>query len=240
MLTFRESKESLEASGYFLSLALRKSWRCKQIPLNVTLVKQPLSIRYRAGHMELLLLLLFSCQVVYVFLTPWNAACQASLSFIISLSLLKLCPLSQCCHPIISFSVTSFTTSLQSFLATGSFPLSWLFPPGGQRIEVWASASALPMNIQDWFPVCGTLKSLLQHHSLKASILWHSAFFMVQLSHSYMATRKTITLTIRTFVGKVMSLTFNMLSRCVIASLPRNKCFIFFFFLLYGCSHHPQ
>ena len=69
MLTFRESKESSEASGYFLSLALRKSWRCKKIPLNVTLVKQPLSIRYRAGHMKLLLLL-FSRQVVSVFVTP--------------------------------------------------------------------------------------------------------------------------------------------------------------------------
>lgn len=66
MLTFRESKQSSEASVYFLSLALKKSWRCKQIPLNVTLVKQPLSIRYRAGHMELLLLLLFSRQVVSV------------------------------------------------------------------------------------------------------------------------------------------------------------------------------
>ena len=83
----------------------------------------------------------------------------------------------------------------------------------------------------DLFDVCGTLESLLQHHSLKASILCHSAFFMVQLSHSYMATSKTVALTIRTFVSKVMSLPFNMLSRCVIASLPRNKCFFFFYYM---------
>ena len=78
----------------------------------------------------------------------------------------------------------------------------------------------------DWFDlpaVQGTLKSLLQHHSSKASILWHSAFFMVQLSHPYMTTGKTIALTRRTFVGKVTSLLFNMLSRLVIAFLPRSK-----------------
>ena len=78
----------------------------------------------------------------------------------------------------------------------------------------------------DWLAllaVQGTLKSLLQHHSSKASILWHSAFFIVQLSHLYMATGKTIALTRWTFVGKVMSLLFNMLSRLVIVFLPRNK-----------------
>jgi len=75
--------------------------------------------------------------------------------------------------------------------------------------------------------VQGTLKSLLQHHSSKASVLWCSAFFMVQLSHPYITTGKTITLTTRTFVGKVMSLLFNMLSRLVITFLPRNKCLNF-------------
>ena len=79
----------------------------------------------------------------------------------------------------------------------------------------------------DWFDllaVQGTLKSLLQHHSSKASILWHSVFFIVQFSHPYMTTGKTIALTIWTFVGKVMSLLFNMLCRFVIAFLPRSKC----------------
>ena len=78
----------------------------------------------------------------------------------------------------------------------------------------------------DWFdllPVQGTLKSLLQHHSSKASIPWHSAFFIVQLSHPYMTTGKTIALTRRTFVSKVISLLFNTLSRLVIAFLPRSK-----------------
>ena len=75
----------------------------------------------------------------------------------------------------------------------------------------------------DLFAVQGTLKSLLQHHSSKASILWHSAFFIVQLSHPYMTTGKTIALIRQIFVGKVMSLVFNMLSRLVITFLPRSK-----------------
>ena len=97
---------------------------------------------------------------------------------------------------------------------------------------VSASASVLPVNSGlisfriDWFDlltVQGNLKSLLQHHSSKASILWCSAFFIVQLSHPYMTTRKTKALTRWTFVGKVMSLLFNMLSRLVIAFLSRSK-----------------
>ena len=82
------------------------------------------------------------------------------------------------------------------------------------------------MDWLDFLAVQGTLKSLLQHHSSKASILQHSAFFIVQLSHPYMTTGKAIALTRRTFVGKVMSLLFNMLSRLVIAFLPRSKCFL--------------
>ena len=78
----------------------------------------------------------------------------------------------------------------------------------------------------DLLAVQGTLKSLLQHHSSKASILWHSAFFMVQLSHPYITTGKTMALTRWTFVGKVMSLLFNMLSRLVITFFPRNKCLL--------------
>ena len=126
-------------------------------------------------------------------------------------------PLSQWCHPTISFSVIPFSSRLQSFPATGSFPMSQFFASGGQSIGDSASASVLPMNIQDWFPlgvtdllaVQGTLKSLLQHHSSKASIFQHSIFFIVQFSHPYMNTGKTIVLTRQTFVGKVMSLLFN-------------------------------
>ena len=78
----------------------------------------------------------------------------------------------------------------------------------------------------DLLAVQGTLKSLLQHHSSKASILWHSAFFIVQLSYPYMTAGKTIPLTRQTFVGKVMSLLFNILSRLVITFLPRSKCLL--------------
>ena len=114
--------------------------------------------------------------------------------------------------------------------------MSRLFESGGWSTAVAASASVLPVNIQDWFPlgltgwisfaVQGTLKSLLQHHSSKASILQCSAFLIVQLSHPYMTTGKTIALTRRTFVGKVISLLFNMLCRLVIAFLPRSKCLL--------------
>ena len=132
------------------------------------------------------------------------------------------CALSRWCHPTISSSVVSFSC-LRSFPALGSFPISQFFASGGQSIEASASASVLSMNIQDWFPLGwtgwiplqskGTLKSVIQYHSSKASILWHSAFFIVQLSHPYMNAGKTIALTRQTFVGKVMSLFFNFLSR---------------------------
>ena len=110
--------------------------------------------------------------------------------------------------------------------------MSQFFTSGGQSIGVSASAAVLPMNLGlisfriDWLDllaVQGTLKSLLQHHSSKTSILQPSDFFIVQLSHSYMTTEKTIALTRWTFVGKVMSLLFNMLSRLVIAFLARSK-----------------
>ena len=124
------------------------------------------------------------------------------------------CPLSQSCHPTISSSVVPFSSCLPSFPASGSFHLSQLFTLGGQSIGVSASTSVLPLKLRtdlfrmDWLDllaVQGTLKSLLQHHSSKASILCHSAFFMVQLSHPYRPTRKTTALNIWTFVGKVMT-----------------------------------
>ena len=128
------------------------------------------------------------------------------------------CISSQLCHPTISSSVIPFSSLLQSFPASGSFPVSQFFAPGGQSTGVSASASVLPMNIQDWFPLrwtgwismqCkGTLKSILQHDSSKASILWPSAFFIIQISHPYMTTGKTIPLTRWTSVSKVMSLLF--------------------------------
>ena len=142
------------------------------------------------------------------------------------------CPLSQWCHPAISPSVVPFSSCPQSFPTSGSFQMSQLFASGGQSIGVSASTRDLAMNTQDWFPLVWNgwislqskgLKSLLQHHSPKASILRRSVFFIVQLSHPYMTTGKTIALTRRTFVGKVMSLLFSMLFRLVITFLPRSK-----------------
>ena len=109
------------------------------------------------------------------------------------------CILSQWCHPTSLFSVIPFSSCLQSFPASGSFPMSQFFTSGGQRIGASVSVSVLPINIQDWFPLgLNGLISLLskwlpilQHHSSKASILCHSAFFMVHLSHTYMTAGKT-------------------------------------------------
>ena len=129
------------------------------------------------------------------------------------------CPSSRWCHPAISSSVVPFSSCPQSLPASGSFPVSQLFAWGGQSIGVSASTSVLPMNTQDWLDllaVQGTLKSLLRHHSSKASILRCSAFFTIQLSYPYMTTGKTIDLTRWTFVDKEMSLLCNMLSRLVI------------------------
>ena len=123
-----------------------------------------------------------------------------------------------------------FSSCLQSFPASGSFPRSQFFTSGGQ---FWScSFSISPANeysglisfrigLFDLLTVQGTLKSLLQHRSSKASVLWCSAFFIVQLSHPYMTTGKTIALTRLTFVGKMKSLLFHMLSRLVIAFLPK-------------------
>ena len=143
------------------------------------------------------------------------------------------CPSSPWCHPAISSSGVPFFSCPQSLPASESFPVSQLFAWGGQSTRVSALASFLPKKSQGWsgrmdwldlLAVQGTLKTLLQHHSSKASILQCSAFFTVQLSHPYMTTGKTIALTRRTFVGKVMSLLLNMLSRLVITFLPRSKC----------------
>ena len=144
------------------------------------------------------------------------------------------CPLSQWCHPIISSSVVPFSSCLQSFPASGSFPMNHFFTSGGQSIRISASHQSsqwilglisFRMGWLDLLAVQGTLKSLLQHHSSKASILQRLDFFKVQLSHPYMTTRKTIALTRWTFVGKVMSLPLNMLSRLDITFLQNQPNF---------------
>ena len=124
-------------------------------------------------------------------------------------------------HLTISSSVVPFSSCLQSFPTSGSFQMSQLFVSGGQNIGVSANIShsnkhpgliSFRMDWLDLLAVQGTLKSLLQYHRSKTSILQHLAFFIVQLSHPYMTTGKPIALTRWTFVGKVMSLLFNMLS----------------------------
>ena len=106
------------------------------------------------------------------------------------------------------------------------WPKDWSFSFSISHSKEYSGLISFRMDWLDLLAVQGTLKSLLQHHSLKASILQCSAFFIVQLSHPYMTTGKTIALTRRTFVGKVMSLLFNMLSRLVITFLPRSKCLL--------------
>ena len=142
------------------------------------------------------------------------------------------CPSSRWCHPAISSSVVPFSSCPQSLPASGSFPMSQLFAWGGQSIGFSFSISpsnehpgliTFRMDWLDLLAVQGTLESLLQHHSSKASILWHSAFFIVQLSHPYVTTGKTTALIRWTFVDKVMSLLFNMLSRLIITFLLRSK-----------------
>ena len=157
-------------------------------------------------------------------MTPWTVACQASLSFTVSQSLLILMS-NELMMP------SNHLILCLSLLLPSVFPSIMVFSNESTRHIRWPKHCSFSFSINpssnysglisfriDWFDliaVQGTLRSLLQHHSLKASILWCSAFFMVQLSYLSMTSGKTIVLTIQTFVGKVMSLLFNMLSRFV-------------------------
>ena len=165
--------------------------------------------------------------------TPWTAAHQTSLSMTTSQSLLKLISIELVMpsnhlifyHPLLL--LPSIFPSIRVFSSESILPIRWSkYWSFSFSISPSKEYSALISFRIDWFDllaVQGTLKSLLQHHSSKASILQLSAFFMVQLLHPYMTTGKTIALTRWTFVGKVMSLFFNILSRLVIAFLPRSK-----------------
>ena len=175
----------------------------------------------------------FSRSVVSDSATPWIVARQASLSITNSQSLLKLTSIESVmpsshlilCHPLLI--LPPIPPSIRVFSNESTLHMRWP--------KYWSfSFSISPSNEHpglisfrmDWLAllaVQGTLKSLLQHHSSKASILWCSALFTVQVSHPYMTTGKTIALTRWTFVGKVMSLLFNMLSKLVITFLPRSK-----------------
>ena len=140
------------------------------------------------------------------------------------------------CYPFLCF---------QLFPASESFPMSQLIASDGKSIGASTSATVLPVNTEGYFLLGLTSlisllskdsQSLLQHHKLKASVLWHSAFFMVQLSHLYMTTGKTIALTIQSLFGRVMSLVFNTLSRFVIAFLSKEQASFNFMTAVTVCS----
>ena len=170
---------------------------------------------------------------VRLFATPWTAAHQDSLSITNSWSLLKLMYIESVmpsnhlilCCPL--FLLPSILPSIRIFSNESvlhiRWPKYWSFNFSICPSSEYSGLISFRMDWFDLLAVQGTLKSLLQHRSSKASILRHSAFFMVQLAHPYMTTGKTIALTRQTFVGKVMSLLFKMLSRFVIAFLPRSK-----------------
>ena len=187
------------------------------------------------SKLQILSLYLFSCSVTSDSLwshglqhtrlpypSPTPGACSNS------------CPLSWWCHPTILSNVVPFSSCLQSFLASGSFPMSQFFTSGGQSIGASASASVLPMNIQDWFPLGWTGWISLQSKGLSRVFLQHCVrkhqFFGTQFSlwsnsHPYMTTGKTTALTKWTFVGKVMSLFFNMLLEALHGgSAPKQRC----------------
>ena len=166
-------------------------------------------------------------------MTPWTAACQASLSISNSQSLLKLMSIESVmpsnhlilCRPLLlqlSIFPSIRVFSNESVLRI-RWPKYWSFSLNISPSSEYSGLISFRMDWLDLLDVQGTLKSLLQHHSSKASILQRSAFFIVQLSHPYMTPGKTVALTRRTFVGKVMSLLFNMLSRLIITFLPRSK-----------------
>ena len=178
-------------------------------------------------------MVIFNCIIKNSKSTPGIVACQASLSFTISWSLLKFMSIELVmlsnhfiiCHPILL--LLSIFPSIRVFSNESvihiRWPKYWSFSLSISPFNEYSGLISFRIDCFDLLAVQGTLKSLLQHHSSKASILWCSAFFMIQLSHPYMTTGKIIALTRQTFFGKVMSLLFKMLPSLAIAFLPRSK-----------------
>ena len=169
---------------------------------------------------------------VQPFVIPWTAAHQASLSITNSQSLLRLVSIESVmpsshlilCHPLLLPSIfPSIRVFSNELVLHIRWPEYWSFSFSISPFNEYSGLISVRIDWLDLLAVQGTLKSLLQHCSSRISVLWHSTFFIVQLSHSYMTPGKNIALTKWTFVGKVMSLLFNMLSRLVITLLPRNK-----------------
>ena len=173
----------------------------------------------------------------------WTAGCKTSLSItnfwslpkLISIELVKSSNHLILCRPILL--LPSIFSSITVFWNESALPIRWpMYWSFSFNISPSNELISFSMDWLDLLAVKRTLKSLLQQHSWKPSILQHSAFFILQVSHTYMTTGKTIALTRWNFVGKVMCLLFNMLSRLVKTFLPRGK----HFFKFHGCSHHLQ
>ena len=205
----------------------QRHWHYKKVPVEVT-EKTIKELKNILSSVRLL-------SHVWPFATPLTTARQASLSITNSQSLPKLMSIESVmpsnhltlCHllfllPSIFPSIRVFSNESVPFIRWLKY---WSFSFSISPSNKYSRLISFRMDWFDLFAVQGTLKSLLQHHSSKASILWCSSFFIVQPSHLYMTTGKTIALTRWTFVGKVMSLLFNMLSRSVIAFLQRSKLF---------------
>ena len=177
-----------------------------------------------------------SLSCVQLFVTPWIEEHQASLSITNSqstprrMSIQSVMPSSHLILCSLLLLLPPISPSLRVFSNESTlhmrWPKYWSFSFGISPSNVYSGLISYRMDWLDLLAVQGTLKSLLQHHRSKASILWRSAFFTVQLSHPYMTIGKTRALTRQTFVGKVMSLLLNILSRLVITFLPRSKCLL--------------
>ena len=184
----------------------------------------------------LLVVVVQSLSCVWLFANPWTAACQASLSTTNSQSLLKLVSIESVmssnllilCHPLLLW--LSIFPSISIFPSESVFcirwPKYWNFSFSISPSNEYSGLISFRMDWLGLLAIQGILKSLFQHHSSKTSILQCSPLFMVQFSHPYMTTGNTIALIRWTFVGQIMSLLFNMLSRLVIAFLPRSKCLL--------------
>ena len=190
------------------------------------IVRQEYVIRIKA-------LVVQSISHVLLFVTAWTAALQACLSFSISQSLFKFMSIKLVMpsnHPVPRHPLLLLPSILPSIWVFSNelalhirWPKYWSFSFSISPSNEYSGLISFRSHWFDLLAVQGTLQSLLQHHSSKASFLWYSAYLVVQISHPYMTTGKTIALTIWNFIGKIMSLLFNMLSRFVTAFLPRSK-----------------
>ena len=196
------------------------------------------------GQLAVNIFVLQSLSHIWRFVTPWTAALQAFMPFPISQSLLKLMPINSvmpsnhlilCRSPLLSSVFCSIKVFSIELALCIRWPKYWSFSFTISPSNEYSGLISFRIDCFDVLAVQGTLRSLLQHNSSKTSILWRSAFFIIQITHPYMTTEKNTALTMQTFVGKVMSLLFDMLSRLVIALLPKSK-----HLLIHGYSDHLQ